>query len=260
MPPVQPGECCIKGVIHEGESKGTIRELGGVKTYVALESGGFDSSAAIILLPEVFGLELINARLLADSFAANGFQVYIPDFLAGEAVPLEVFHREGFDLWGWLGQHPASFCRPHVEKLVETLKGKGVKKMGAVGYCFGAREVVGMTIDGIFDVSVVAHPSLIRVPEDLQLLKAKSTSPFLWQTAAEDYVFTPEHSVIADKIFEGASEDVCKRINYEAGHGFASRGDLKVPEIKAEKERAFDDAVKFFQKHLRGPAIPSASL
>jgi hypothetical protein len=35
-------------------------------------------------------------------------------------------------------------------------------------------------------VAIVAHPSILKVPEDLEKLKALPTPPFLWNTCEED--------------------------------------------------------------------------
>jgi dienelactone hydrolase len=39
---------------------------------------------------------------------------------------------------GWIGKHPPEKVEPAMEAAVKTLKSEyGVKKIGAVGYCFG---------------------------------------------------------------------------------------------------------------------------
>ena len=74
---------------------------------------------------------------------------------------------------------------------------------------------------------MVAHPSLLKVPDDLETLKAKSQVPMLWNIAEHDYMvrrpdpapsvvsqrsslstlssqYTPAAADEADKVFAGS--------------------------------------------------------
>merc|ERR1712093_846443 len=84
-----------------------------------------------------------------------------------------------------LGKHGADVTRPAIDKVVDELRKQGVKKFAAVGFCFGGRYVVDLVLDDAINVGMVAHPSLLKVPEDIQALAKKST-PFLWNHATED--------------------------------------------------------------------------
>ncbi|TFY74575.1 hypothetical protein EWM64_g9435, partial [Hericium alpestre] len=80
---------CVQGVRHEGTPEGKFETIGGVKTYVALPTTDYPKDKAILFLTDVFGPELPNNLLLADSYAKNGFQVYLPDLFDGDPVPAE---------------------------------------------------------------------------------------------------------------------------------------------------------------------------
>ncbi|KAM0751405.1 hypothetical protein T439DRAFT_325541 [Meredithblackwellia eburnea MCA 4105] len=80
------GSCCITGVIHEGSPKGSVNEINGTKTYVSLPTGEYDKSKALLFLTDAFGIELINNKLLADSFAANGIATYTGYCFGGRYV------------------------------------------------------------------------------------------------------------------------------------------------------------------------------
>lgn len=41
----------------------------------------------VIFIPDIFGVDLVNTKLLADEWAANGWKVLLPDVLEGDAVP-----------------------------------------------------------------------------------------------------------------------------------------------------------------------------
>jgi len=50
---------------------------------------------------------------------------------------------------------------------------------------------------------MVAHPSLLEVPKDIDALAAKPT-PFLWNHATEDYLFNKEQQATASEILKGS--------------------------------------------------------
>jgi hypothetical protein len=56
-------ECRIRGVKHDGQPAGEIKEVGGTKSYVAKPSNPTD--VGIVYLSDVFGLALVNTQLYA---------------------------------------------------------------------------------------------------------------------------------------------------------------------------------------------------
>jgi dienelactone hydrolase len=97
----------------------------------------------ILFLPDVIGIWQ-NSKLLADNFAAQGYTVLIPDIFNGDALKL---NRSGpFDLLKWIAEgstgdnpHTPAAVDPIVLKSIKALRDLGVTKIGAVGYCFGAK-------------------------------------------------------------------------------------------------------------------------
>ncbi|GAA5934780.1 hypothetical protein JCM1841_005044 [Sporobolomyces salmonicolor] len=242
------GKCCVSGHIHTGEPTGSIQEIGGVSTYVSLPSGDYDKTKALLFLTDVFGLPLPNNRLLADTFAASGIAVYAPDLFNGEAIDMEAMHGGKVDLPAWLSTHGADVTRPVAEKVIAALKAQGVTRFAATGYCYGARLVADFVLNDTIQVAIVAHPSLLQVPEDLEALNKKST-PFLWHNALKDYHFGPEQQATAKKILGDNSAHVF--IDWEGQeHGFAIRGDSDKPDVKAAAEGAFKASAEFIKKHL----------
>lgn len=67
-----------------------------------------------------------------------------------------------------------------------------------------------------------------------------------------DQQFPPEASAQADEILgSGKFSPGYKREFFDGcTHGFAVRGDLSDPKVKAGKEEAFKAAVEWFLKHL----------
>lgn len=52
--------------------------------YVAKNNEG-SKDKTILFITDIFGFELVNVRLVADEYAAQGFHVLVPDFLEGMA-------------------------------------------------------------------------------------------------------------------------------------------------------------------------------
>ena len=68
--------CCFKGFAWNGTPKGKEGTLADNKAYIT----GDNKDAAVLIVHDVFGWTLNNARLLADHYAEEaGVTVYLPD-------------------------------------------------------------------------------------------------------------------------------------------------------------------------------------
>ncbi|KAI9573852.1 dienelactone hydrolase [Boletus coccyginus] len=239
---------CVSGVRHEGTPEGKVEVINGVKTYVATPTVDYPKDKAILFLPDVFGIELVNAQLLADDFARNGFKVYVVDYFNGDALPPDALDSDTFDLRGWLSKHGQDVTRPLLDNVIRALREQGMTQFAATGYCFGGRYTFDLAFDKVIKVAAIAHPSLLKVPEDLE-----TGVPLLINSCETDPVFSLDAQAKADEILGGGAKtsELYRRV-YFAGcqHGFAVRGDLSKPEVKAGKEGAFKATVEFFLKHL----------
>ena len=86
-----------------------------------------------------------------------------------------------------------------------------------------------------------------------QKYKEVSQAPLLINACTFDEWFPPEEQAKADKIIGGGNQftDTYRREYFEGcTHGFAVRGDLSDPKVKAAKEGAFEAAVKFLRRFL----------
>ncbi|KAI6139814.1 Alpha/Beta hydrolase protein [Pisolithus tinctorius] len=244
---------CIKGIRHEGTPEGKIEEIGGVRCYVGTPSGEYNGEKAVLFLPDVFGIDFINAQLLVDDFARNGFKTIAIDYLNGDPLPQDAFSGGKYDINAWFANHGNDVTRPHIDKVVAVLREQGVKDFGSAGYCFGARYSFDLAFENIAKVTVVSHPSLLKVPEDLEKYKKLSRAPLLINSCTFDAPFPKESQAEADRILgDGEQFTATYRREYFEGctHGFAIRGDVSKPEVKAGKEGAFKAAVLFFKNHL----------
>ncbi|KAG1801754.1 dienelactone hydrolase [Suillus variegatus] len=243
---------CIQGVRHEGEPQGTLETIDGVACYVATPTVDYPKDKVILFLPDVFGIEINNAKLLVDDFAINGFKVVAVDYFNGDGLPIDVMNSASFDVKAWFAKHGTEQTRPPLDRVIAVLKERGVTKFGATGYCFGGRYTFDLAFDNVIQCSVVSHPSLLKVPDDLEAYFTKSKAPLLINSCEVDEKFPVEAQTQADEIFgDGKFAPGYKR-EYFPGctHGFAVRGDMSDPLIKAGKEGSFKAAVEFFREHL----------
>ncbi|KAK0457847.1 uncharacterized protein EV420DRAFT_1764770 [Desarmillaria tabescens] len=230
---------CFAGVTHEGTPTGTLEQIGGVDRYVATPAGDYPKNKVILLLTDVFGIPLVNNKTI------------IPDLFFGDPIPahaMEPAHL--FDRDGWVAAHGPAQTRPPLDKVTAALKETGVTDFGASGYCFGARYVFDLAFDGIISVSVISHPSRLAFPEDFEKYANDVKAPLLINSCEIDQGLPLEIHDKVDQVFS-KFESGYKREYFEGcKHGFAVRGDLSDPKVKAGKEGSFRAAAKWFLEYL----------
>ncbi|KAK3315695.1 dienelactone hydrolase [Apodospora peruviana] len=246
-----PARCCTVGVKHDGTPTGkTIQIAGKYEGYLATPPADkAHKDVGLLFIPDVIGIWQ-NSKLMADQFAANGYLTLIVDVFNGDALTLN--RPEDFDFMKWLtkgsdGNNPHTFeaVDPIVVAAIKTLKEEyGVKKLGALGYCFGAKYVCRHYADGI-QVGYIAHPSFVE-EDELKGFKA----PLSIAAAETDDIFPAAKRHKSEEILKEGGNPY--QINLYSGvvHGFSVRCD---PSKKVEafaKEQAFLQAVTWFDYHL----------
>ncbi|KAI1429712.1 dienelactone hydrolase [Xylaria sp. FL1777] len=245
-----PGKCCTVGVKHDGESTGADIKVGKHAAYLATpEPAKAHKDAGILFVSDVFGIWQ-NSKLIADQFAANGYLTLIIDLFNGDPAPLNP--KEGFEIFSWLEKgtngdnpHTKEYVDPIVVEGIKWLRNeKGIKKLGAVGYCFGAKYVARQFESGI-DVGYFAHPSFVE-EDELRLFKG----PLSIAAAETDTIFPTEKRHRTEEILKEGGHPY--QINLYSGvvHGFSVRGDITKKENKFAKEQAFFQAVQWFDNFL----------
>ncbi|KAF8592231.1 dienelactone hydrolase [Ramaria rubella] len=233
---------CVSGVRHEGTPTGKIEKIGGVDVYVASPTSEYSKEKALLFLPDALGVPLDNS------------QTYIIDLFGEDPIPLTVLETGwgSFDVKSWSQRHGEPATRPILDSVIAELKERGVKEFAAIGYCFGGKYVVNLAQDNIIKVGAVSHPSLLQIPADLEKLLAQSKAPFLVNSCDIDQQFTAEACVTADKLLgDGKYTPGYKRVHWEGcTHGFAVRGDMTDPKVKAGKEGSFKETAIWIKKYL----------
>ncbi|MCJ1236774.1 hypothetical protein MMC14_004756 [Varicellaria rhodocarpa] len=152
-----------------------------------------------------------------------------------------------FDLEAWLSHHPTSRVDPIMTSVIHTMRSEmGVKRLGAVGYCFGGKYTCRFLKPGFIDVGFTAHPSFV-LPEELRAIQGPLS------------IAAAEKDEIMDEAKRRETEDILKEMDVryqvtlygDVGHGFAVRGDLKNQASRFAKEAAFYQAVMWFEEFLK---------
>ncbi|KAG7099778.1 hypothetical protein E1B28_001590 [Marasmius oreades] len=232
-----------------GTPVGNIEKIGGVNTYVSLPRGpAKPKNEAVLYLSDIFGLALVNNRLLADQFASAGYAVFAPDYLNGDPVPAD---DPNFNITEWSTRHGPEQTLPPTRAVIAALKGRGITKLGATGYCFGGRYSTIFSQTNEVKVAVMAHPSSLTIPDDFETIVANSTVPVEIHSADLDTGFSPAVGQTVDGVMKGYAPGY-KRFAYAGvGHGFAVRpANASDPVQVKAMQLAFSRTVDWFNRHL----------
>lgn len=263
----QLSDCCLTGHLHVGEPKGHEETIAGFPTYVTGDPA--NKARSIVFLHDVWGWKIPNTRLLADTYADNGFYVYLPDLVQDDTIPEWVLKvgapkpreldnksmlekaKDSFlmsaEYGPWLIRHREAVTKPLVETFLQAVKqDPAVKKIGSAGFCWGARYGILFATEGGFDAAFGAHPSFLSIPSDLENV----TNPVSIAVGDQDTVMSIDEVHKLKAALAEKPQDTEVEIYPGAIHGFSVRGDLEDPKEVEQKEQAVKQAVAFFQKHL----------
>ncbi|KAL4916106.1 dienelactone hydrolase [Aspergillus aurantiobrunneus] len=249
MASLPPGKCCTIGVKHEGEPTGQDIKIGPYDAYLATpDPSNAHRDAAILYLPDVIGIWQ-NSKLMADQYAANGYLCLIIDLFNGDALPLNF--PAGFDLMSWLANgstgdnpHTKEAVDPIVVQAIDWLRSeKGITKLGAVGYCFGAKYVARHF--PAIQVGYFAHPSFVDEEE-----LAGFQGPLSIAAAETDSIFPAELRHKSEAILAQGEHPYQITLYSQVAHGFSVRCDTSKKVERFAKDQAFLQAVAWFDNWL----------
>ncbi|KAF2398941.1 alpha/beta-hydrolase [Trichodelitschia bisporula] len=235
---------CPSGLINSGEPSGSVRTLGGVRTYMSPAPNNA-STHAILFLPDIFGIDVPASRLVADSMARAGYLVAMPDILLGD--PRTAVPAPGFNQTAWSARHTPQATDGVIEAAVKGLRDMGVKQIGAVGYCFGGRYVVRFLAKGRgVDAGFLAHPSGVEKGEWESVSGAVSVA-----AAETDSAFPAAKRHEAEDVLKGKAVPYQVTLYSGVEHGFAVRGEVTDKKKRFAKEGAFLQAIRWFDEWVK---------
>ncbi|KAF2112396.1 dienelactone hydrolase [Lophiotrema nucula] len=271
--------CCLSGKVQDGKPTGNVRTIGGLETYVA-EPESNSTAQSIIFLVDIFGWTFPNVRLLADSYAKEGFTAYIPDVHNGDSLPIDFLQdvepplpereslsltakaastaKVGATLGPWLVKHREAVSKPIIDGFIrEVKKIPGTDKVGTIGFCWGGRYSIlsAHSLDPslAIDAAYACHPSLVAIPADFDPI----SRPVSFALGDKDSLLgEKEIGQIKDIMEKKKSEDGVQSeiVVYEDQvHGFALRGDWSSEKDKKAMDDAQKQGIEWFKKHLATP-------
>ena len=260
---------CVKAFVRDGVPTGELTtlkvELAGNQVALPcyVKRSAEPNSPTILFVTDVFGHLFKNNQVLADEYAARGFNVIMPDILDGRAVdgastaPLMDVEKAGFfSAVGTICSVIPNFVsfiynngsrkavQPRVEAAARAARKLAAElsngRMASVGFCFGGPFAVLLARAGLTDAFVGVHPSALGVPADLEGLAGK---PGLFCLSEHDHMITRS---VADKM-KGALPSAEHIWYLGVSHGFAVRGP---PSADAMREKCAADVTSFLKTAL----------
>ncbi|KAK7418764.1 hypothetical protein QQX98_003782 [Neonectria punicea] len=266
---------CFKGSVHDYTSPvGCEETLFGVTTYVAGVPSQRTSPSTIVFITDLFGLNRVNNKLLADYFAnVTGIRVLIPDLVPGGGVPVSALGlmenltrpTKWWDIRGHISR-AISFIKfiPYFLPVLTGTDGayhkylayaRAVKaelpaqgKLGVAGYCWGGLQTSRLSkepslLDGkepLIDAHYTAHPSSLKLPNDILDSVRQFKVPFSMAIGDRDFAVSKEQVV-----------ELEARLREEFGNGDGEGGyhyEIKLYEgcehgfaCRANRTKAFED-------------------
>ncbi|KAJ0677301.1 putative dienelactone hydrolase, alpha/Beta hydrolase [Helianthus annuus] len=233
-----PACCDNPPGVSSGEESGQIKKIASLNSYV---SGNPDSKLAVLLISDIYGYEAPKLRKIADKVAAAGYYVVVPDMFFGDPfIPKS-------NLQDWIKIHPAKPAVEFAKPVIGALKEKGISKIGAAGFCWGAKVVVELAKDASIQAAALLHPTFVTL-DDIKEVKV----PVAILGAEFDKESPPE----VVKQFEAALQakpevDHFVKIYPGVSHGWTVR--YRDEDITAGKraQEAHQDLLDWFGKRLQ---------
>lgn len=223
----------------------TLESDGSFPVYLARP--GEEARAAIIVIPEIFGVNP-GIRAKCDTWASKGYLAAAPDifwrFAEGEELDPDV--PEQFDrAIANMGKFDADACIRDIEALIHWLKREqGCAKVGLVGYCLGGRMAYLAATRTDIDAAVGYYGVMI----DQMLGEAHAiANPLMLHVPTADHFVGPEAQA---KMHAGLDDHPRVTLHDYEGldHGFATESGNRRDETGAQLADGRTEA--FFAKHL----------
>ena len=217
---------------------------GAIPAYVARPDA--DSSRAIIVIPEIFGVNA-GIREKCDDWAAQGYLAIAPDIFWRFAPGVELdpdVEAELQEAFGYFGQYDADDGVKDIEAAIRWLHDQGASKVGCVGYCLGGRLACMTAARTDIDASVGYYGVMI----DQMLNESHAiANPLMLHIAGDDGFVSPESQ---QAMHQGFDDHPRVTLHDYPGldHGFAAEMGNRRNEAGAQLADSRTEA--FFKDHL----------
>lgn len=246
--------CCTASAWIKVQDENNIAEsydgldtcIGTVEVPVYYTESPIVSNKAIVIFPDVYGITN-RVRAIGDTLAAKGYHVMVIDCYRGETI-------EGNpDIKMWLAKFPFDSVLTDINAGFEYLLGKGVDqdKIGAIGFCWGGWAIAKSASEGVaWKCAASPHPSTkiekLVFGRDEQMMLLKVSMPFLILPAGDDPDILKPGSEVVKRLEDAGGMSVC----FDAmRHGWTTRGNLSIPDVKKDVEKALTLVSDFIEKH-----------
>lgn len=214
------------------------------------------TTSAILYLTDIFGLQLINNRLLADALSKAGYLVVLPDLFRGDPVPADALSNpsSNFNMTAWRARHPQSQVEAIITSALNTTRQHfGAAKVGGVGYCFGGKYIARFLSSSVssaeegLNAGFTAHPSN-TLPSEWEAISP--TRPISIAFGEFDASNTAANRTEIEEIFSRGNKTFQTTLYARAEHGFAVRTNLSDPKLAFAQESAYLQAVRWLDAWL----------
>jgi len=255
--------------------EGTVRSIDGICFY-QVGTG----PVGLLICPDIWGWNGGRTRAIADDFAKKGLSVWVPKVLPpfeggtdGDGLPPTFNNQErGKELGPLLGgDWHAAKSVPKAEKVIGCMKKAGIKKMAALGFCYGGWLAMRLMQDAKvkFVCCASPHPSIhieAMLGGDVAELAKASNCPWalfpcgVAGDGGDGDIYDKGGAMFEELEKKFPGKNVTKRYSKQK-HGFVPRGAIKPTEhnagtgdeVKASVVECLDDITKFFQANKLFP-------
>ncbi|KAI0538550.1 Alpha/Beta hydrolase protein [Xylaria digitata] len=233
----------VSAIAHTGNSVGQEVVHNNVTLYVT----GEPSDKAVLYLTDIFGIQLLENRLLADSFGRAGYFVVAPDLFNGTPSTLDLVDMSPTQLKAFLAAATPEETDSLISVAVDYLKNvKKITKIAATGYCFGGRYTFRWLSEGTgINVGFAAHPSNLQNEEINAIRGAVGVA-----AADNDGAMPPTRRAEIEALLLNTTQPYSLALYGSVSHGFGVRANVSDPRQKFGKEQAFFQAVRWFDTWL----------
>lgn len=266
---------CYSGHKHEGTPRGKIIKLHGLNAYVVEPTKEGPVKGIIVIIPDAFGWEFVNNKILADHYAdKSDYRVYLPDFMKGHSAPVWMLDSMAkvmgpkstlfskltgipglaFGFGSFIFHNRPVKSYPVVKAFFSALReAEPDLPIGAAGFCWGGKHVALMSTGEdragndkpLLDAGFTGHPSLLDMPVDIEKIRL----PVSFALAVNDHNLKPDEQNTIKRIVEAQPEEQRGEvvIHQDCGHGFCIRADITNDECAKQAADAEDQCLRWFQ-------------